>query len=153
MHMQNIVENIRRRISLPYLKQALGISPAIRLGPGHKPLMISIEPTSLCNLNCPFCLVGQQNSLESTAHDLLPRGLGHMEWDTFEKILRDAVDFGIKKMQLHFQGEPLLYARFPEMIERAKHFGLYTQVFTNGLPLTKRKVDQMSMDPVVLLVL
>ena len=110
-------------------------------GPGSQPKMISIEPTSRCNLNCPFCLVGQQNNLKSTEHDLLPRGIGDMDWDLYEKIVKDAVDFGINKIQLHFQGEPLLYQRFVDMIIEAKKHGLYTQAITNELPLTERKAD------------
>ena len=109
----------------------------------RKPRTLSIEPTSRCNLNCPFCLVGQQNSLPNTSHDLLPRGLGDMDWSLYEKILTDAVEFGIKKMQLHFQGEPLLYKRFPDMVKAAKAAGLFTQAFTNGLPLTKEKASRI----------
>ena len=66
-----------------------------------------------------------------------------LEWSLFEKIVKDAVEFGIEKLQLHFQGEPLLYKRFPEMIKKAKSASLITQAFTNGLPLTKRKADEI----------
>lgn len=110
-------------------------APVIR---GSRPKMLSVEVTNHCNLNCPFCLVGQQNSLPTVEHDLLRRGLGFMSLDLYEKILRDALDFGIGKIQLHFQGEPLLHKRFPEMVGRAKKRGFQTQVFTNGLPLTEK---------------
>ena len=95
-------------------------APRQKLGPGSKPKTLTIEPTARCNLNCPFCLVGQQNSLESTEHDLLPRSMGDMEWSLFEKIVVDAVNFGIEKLQLHFQGEPLLYKQFSDMVRVAK---------------------------------
>ena len=101
----------------------------------RRPRTLSIEPTSRCNLNCPFCLVGQQNSLPNTSHDLLPRGLGDMDWELFEKILGDAVEFGINKIQLHFQGEPLLYKRSADMVKAAKggplHSGLYERIASN----------------------
>ncbi len=109
----------------------------------RRPRTLSIEPTSRCNLNCPFCLVGQQNSLPSTSHEFLPRGLGDMDWELYEKILHDAVEFGITKIQLHFQGEPLLYKKFPEMVKAAKVAGLFTQAFTNGLPLTREKASRI----------
>lgn len=125
--------------TLSNLRKKLTPEPA--LGPGSRPTLLSIEPTSRCNLNCPFCLVGQQNNLESTEHDLLPRKLGDMEWSLYEKIVKDAVDFGIELIQLHFQGEPLLYKRFPDMVREAKRQGLKTQAFTNGLPLTPRKAE------------
>jgi len=133
-------EKVKRTLSNLLLNSS-NLEP--QLGPGTRPKMLSIEPTARCNLNCPFCLVGQQNSLESTEHDLLPRGMGDMEWGLFEKIVIDAVEFGIETLQLHFQGEPLLYKRFPEMVKVAKKAGLRAQAFTNGLPLTKDKADKI----------
>ncbi len=108
-----------------------------------RPRMLSVEPTSRCNLNCPFCLVGMQNSLPSTEHDLLPRGMGFMEMDLYRKIVHDAKAFGITKMQLHFQGEPLLHKGLPEMVRLAKQAGMFTQLFTNGLPLTPASADRL----------
>ena len=131
--LKKIVRNIVQPDSVPRQK----------LGPGSKPKMLSIEPTARCNLNCPFCLVGQQNSLKSTEHDLLPSGMGDMNWNLFEKIVVDAVNFGIETLQLHFQGEPLLCKRFSDMVRVAKEAGLRTQAFTNGLPLTERKADEI----------
>ena len=51
---------------------------------GKRPRMISVEVTSRCNLNCPFCLVGMQNQLASTVHDLLTRGLGTMDLPLYD---------------------------------------------------------------------
>lgn len=130
MNLQNISAPFSRLASLVSVKP-------------DRPQFLSIEPTSRCNLNCPFCLVGQQNNLPSTEHDLLPRGLGDMEWTLYEKLVKDAVAFGIKKLQLHFQGEPLMYRKFPDMVREAKKYGLWVQAFTNGLPLTKRKADEI----------
>jgi radical SAM protein with 4Fe4S-binding SPASM domain len=110
---------------------------------GKRPKMISVEVTSRCNLNCPFCLVGMQNQLASTEHDLLPRGLGTMEMDLYEKIVKDSVAFGIAKMQLHFQGEPLLHTKIHDMVALAKEAGLATQMFTNGLPLTDAMAERL----------
>ena len=105
--------------------------------------MLSVEVTSRCNLNCPFCLVGMQNQLASTEHDLLPRGLGTMELDLYGKIVDDAVAFGIEKMQLHFQGEPLLHKSIADMVRTVKARGLETQMFTNGLPLTEAMAERL----------
>lgn len=108
-----------------------------------RPRVLSVEPTSRCNLNCPFCLVGLQNTLPSTEHDLLPRGFGSMEMDLFEKICRDAKEFGIRRVQLHFQGEPLLHKQFPVMVRTVKAHDMKTNVFTNGLPLTEKMADRI----------
>lgn len=110
---------------------------------GQKPKLLSVEPTNNCNLNCPFCLVGLQNSLPSTAHDLLPRGFGFMDMDLFKKIARDAAAFGIETMQLHFQGEPLLHKKFPDMVKEARAQGLLTHIFTNGLPITENYAERI----------
>lgn len=109
----------------------------------QRPKMLLIEPTNRCNLNCPFCLVGLQNQLESAEHNLLPRDLGFMDFGLYEKIVRDAVEFGIDKMQLHFQGESLLHEQFPDMGRLAKQYRMSTQVFTNGLLLTEEYMDRI----------
>lgn len=108
-----------------------------------RPRVLSVEPTSRCNLNCPFCLVGLQNTLPDTSHNLLPRGFGNMEMDLFEKICLDAKDFGIKRMQLHFQGEPLLHTKFHEMARMVKAYGMKSNAFTNGLPITEKMADRI----------
>jgi MoaA/NifB/PqqE/SkfB family radical SAM enzyme len=131
-----IVKRLDRRLGTNLL------DPTRRIR-GRRPRMISVEVTSRCNLNCPFCLVGLQNQLPSTEHDLLPRGLGNMAWDLYRKIVEDSVAFGIGKMQLHFQGEPLLHKELPEMVALARTRGLATQMFTNGLPLTESLADRL----------
>ena len=143
---QNMLARVRqyvpdpvRRVLRPLIRRMLAQKSS--LVRGARPKMLSVEVTSRCNLNCPFCLVGLQNSLPSTEHDLLPRGLGNMEFGLYEKIARDAVEFGIENMQLHFQGEPLLHKQFPEMVRLAKRNGMRTNVFTNGLPLTEKMAD------------
>ena len=133
------------RDGLKKLDRALGtnlLDPKRRVR-GRRPKMLSVEATSRCNLNCPFCLVGLQNSLPSTEHDLLPRGLGTMTMELYGKIVEDAVAFGIEKMQLHFQGEPLLHTGIADMVRMAKARGLATNMFTNGLPLTEKLADRL----------
>ena len=110
---------------------------------GQRPEMIIVEPTNRCNLNCPFCLVGLQNQLGTAEHDKIPRGFGFMDFGLYEKIVQDAVDFGIHRMQLHFQGEALLHKQFPDMVGLAKQYGMSTQVFTNGLALTEEYIDRI----------
>jgi radical SAM protein with 4Fe4S-binding SPASM domain len=130
---------------LKQLDAALGtrlLDPKRRLR-GRKPRMLSVEVTSRCNLNCPFCLVGMQNQLASTEHDLLPRGLGTMEPALYGKIVEDAAAFGIEKMQLHFQGEPLLHKGIADMVALAKRRRMTTQMFTNGLPLTEALAERL----------
>src|SRR5690242_16062059 len=83
----------------------------------RKPTHVLLETTNRCNLNCPFCLVGQQNTLieehGSTAHDLMSRPFGMMSKDTFETAKKTLTQFGIRNVYLHFQGEPLLHRELP----------------------------------------
>jgi len=103
------------------------------------PVRMCIELTNRCNLNCPFCLVGQQNSKEFTAHDELERDMGGMNIDLCKKIIVDAKKFGIKEINLTFQGEPLMYKRkwFLELVKLCKNMELKSIVYTNGLLLDK----------------
>jgi radical SAM protein with 4Fe4S-binding SPASM domain len=131
-----VIVNLKNRIS-----RLLGRKPLDRVG--RRPETLVVEPTNRCNLNCPFCLVGLQNQLGSAEHSKIPRGFGFMDFGLYEKIVKDAVDFGTKKIQLHFQGESLLHKQFPEMIRLAKQYGMSTQVFTNGLLLTMEYIDSI----------
>ncbi|MBF0290229.1 MAG: SPASM domain-containing protein [SAR324 cluster bacterium] len=105
--------------------------------PPFKPTRICIELTNRCNLNCPFCLVGQQDLQESVAHDDLNRDTGGMDMDLCRKIIKEASQFGIQEIMLTFQGEPLMFKRqnFIELIKLARQHGLQPIVFTNGLLL------------------
>ena len=105
--------------------------------PTSIPVRMCIELTNRCNLNCPFCLVGQQNDKEITAHDELDRNMGGMDIDLCKKIILDAKKFGIKEINLTFQGEPLMYKRkwFLELVRLCKQEGLKSIVYTNGLLL------------------
>lgn len=100
-----------------------------------RPPRIAIELTNHCNLNCPFCLVGMQNELDSVEHDKLPRPLGLMDLALGEKILREAKDFGITEIMLTFQGEPLIHKQFVSFIKLCCKFNLTPVLFTNGLLL------------------
>ncbi len=119
--------------------------------PPTKPARICIELTNRCNLNCPFCLVGQQNLQESVAHDDLNREAGGMDMDLCRKIIADAKKFGIKEILLTFQGEPLMFKRqnFIELVKLSKANGLKTIVFTNGLlldPVFSRAIVKAGLD-------
>lgn len=98
-----------------------------------RPTMLSIEPTNFCNLNCPFCLVGLQNTQGSVAHSELMRPMGRMDMALYRKVIEDAWAFGIRDLQLHFQGEPLLHRALPEMVRIARARGLPVTIFTNGM--------------------
>ena len=133
---------LARRINRKLKRIVSDYNPIVKT----KPTRLYIELTNRCNLNCPFCLVGQQNLQESVAHSDLNRDSGGISMDLCRKIIKDAARFGIKELYLHFQGEPLMYRRrdFVELVKLSNAWGLKTGMFTNGLLLNKKKnVDEL----------
>lgn len=101
-----------------------------------KPTQVVLEATNSCNLNCPFCMAGMQNELVAkhgnAAHNLMTRPTGFMTEETFSTVQRELKDFGIKKVYLHFQGEPMLNKLTPEFAARLKGDHFEVGIFTNG---------------------
>ena len=108
--------------------------------PDSFPKRICIELTNRCNLNCPFCLVGQQNTKSSTEHDELDRDMGGMNYENCKKTIINAKQSGIKEVNFTFQGEPLMYKRkaFLDLIKICKKEGLRSIVYTNGFTFRSR---------------
>lgn len=113
-----------------------------------RPTQVVLEATNRCNLNCPFCLVGRQNALVpkhgNTSHDLMSRSLGAMSLETFEMARRQMKDFGIKKVYLHFQGEPFLNKLTPRFAAALKQDGFFVAVFTNGQIFTDAMIADIA---------
>ena len=113
-----------------------------------KPTQAIIETTNSCNLNCPFCLVGMQNELiekhGNTAHDLMSRKIGFMSEKTFETVHRELKNFGIKKVYLHFQGEPILNKFTPQFAYRLKQDNFEVGLFTNGQVFNDRNIAEIA---------
>lgn len=109
-----------------------------------RPVQVIIETTNRCNLNCPFCLVGMQNSLMTghgnVAHDLMTRPQGKMSPKTFQRVRAQLKAFGIKSALLHFQGEPFLNKDTPEFARQLKSDGFYVGVFTNGQAFSDKTI-------------
>ena len=92
-----------------------------------KPLSISIEPTTACNLSCPECPIGN-NSLK--------RNKGQIDIDLFKKTI-DSSKKHLLNIFLYFQGEPFLHKNIFEMISYANKKKVYTATSTNGHFLSK----------------
>ncbi|MFC1492525.1 radical SAM/SPASM domain-containing protein [candidate division KSB1 bacterium] len=97
------------------------------------PVVLSIEPTSLCNLKCPQCPTGME---------ALKRDSGYMNMDLYRSIL-DGLAKYITTIQLYFQGEPFMNKLLPEMITYAKSRNIYTITSTNGHFLTDENIGKI----------
>jgi len=93
---------------------------------------VIIEPTNLCNLRCLFC-----------TNPYSKREKGVMELKEFKHLIV-LLPKTIKKVTLHFAGEPFLNPNLPEMIQVLKRRGITVSLSTNGtLPFEayKKAID------------
>ena len=98
----------------------------------HKPSFIAVEPANYCMLRCPQCPVGIQGSEQHSTIDM----------PTFMKVIKQASRH-IHTVIFHFQGEPLLNDKLPEMIAIARRNRLFTMLSTNGLLMTHDLADRL----------
>ncbi|MEW6074060.1 MAG: radical SAM protein [Planctomycetota bacterium] len=92
--------------------------------PGDFPFRFAAEVTNHCNLSCTMC-----------PRETSGRGYGHMGFDLFASLARQAAD---RDMLFYPQGmgESLLHPRYVEMLQLIHDVGVrYTIVITNGTHL------------------
>ncbi len=115
----------------------------IRRGrPLPPPVLITVDPTNVCNFNCLWCNAAyirehRQNSLSAPAlrrlADFLPRwGEGHPDFPP-----------GVEAICVAGGGEPLLNPYTPEFIDRVTAHGVQVGLVTNGTRLLDA-VDALS---------
>ena len=99
----------------------------------NKPIRIWIEPTNACNLKCKLC----------------PQSLGGfpskgiMDLELMKKISSELRSIQPKLVTLHLSGEPLLHPDIPQLISIIKKEKLNTALSTNGLLMTKQKIEKI----------
>lgn len=87
-----------------------------------KPYILTIEPSSICNLRCPLCAVGAGR---------LSRTQGFLDLSIYQNVLDDLGDTLIELL-LFNQGEPFLHPQLLEMVKFAQAKRIYTTISTNG---------------------
>ncbi|MDI6853134.1 MAG: radical SAM protein [Deltaproteobacteria bacterium] len=102
-----------------------------RSRPLPPPVLVTVDPTNLCNLNCVWCNAAfiraqRHNSLSAEAlmhlADFLPRwGEGQTAWPP-----------GVEAVCVAGGGEPLLNPATAGFIDRLNHHGIQTGLVTNG---------------------
>lgn len=86
------------------------------------PVHITIEPTNLCNLQCPVC---------ETGGGVLKRPKGSMQFEVFRAII-DKISGRVNSILLYYMGEPFLNDDIYGMIRYAKEKKIYVTICTNG---------------------
>lgn len=104
-----------------------------------RPMNITLEPTSLCNLKCPVC---------ETGANLLGRKGQHMTEEQF-RIIIDKIGPHTNTLMFYFMGEPFLNKHAYEMIRYAKAAGIpWITTCTNGDPVNPEKLVDCGIDEV-----
>jgi radical SAM protein with 4Fe4S-binding SPASM domain len=104
-----------------------------------RPVNLTIEPTTFCNLECPVC--------ETGCHDL-QRPKKNMTLETFSAIT-DKIAPHINTMLFYFMGEPFINVHSYEMIAYAKSKGIpFITTCTNGDVVDPEKLVASGIDDV-----
>lgn len=97
-----------------------------------KPVSITIEPTTSCNLRCPQCISGLRDFTRPT---------GMLNFELFAKIL-DETEEELVWLILYFQGEPFLNKDFLKFVEYANQKKIYTATSSNAHYFTDEVAKQ-----------
>ena len=114
------------------------ITPAAAVTPdpnvcARGPIGLLAELTYRCPLQCPYC----SNPLEMTR----PKDeLTTAEW---QDVLRQAASIGV--LQIHLSGgEPCVRTDLEEILKTAVEVGLYTNLITSGVTLTRERLEGLA---------
>jgi radical SAM protein with 4Fe4S-binding SPASM domain len=87
-----------------------------------RPVYLTIEPTNICDLQCPVC---------ETGAGILKRAKGSMSFDNY-KIIIDKLGEHTNSLLFYFMGEPFLNKSAYDMISYAAKKGIFVSTCTNG---------------------
>ncbi len=96
------------------------------------PKLVSIECDNVCNLKCVMC-----------PYPDMSRPKVKMSMELFSKIVDNAVEVGIKELNLNVYNEPLLDSSIFDRITYAKSRGMRVGFSTNGTLLTEARAEQI----------
>ena len=107
--------------------------------PLSSPMILFVDPASICNFRCKFCPTGDRKLIKKTG-----RWQGIMDFELYKKIIDDLKDFDepLKVLRLYKEGEPLLNDRLADMIQYAKKSGKvkFLDTTTNGFLLDLERI-------------
>ena len=104
-----------------------------RSRPYGLPLAVLAEVTHRCPLQCPYC--SNPIAMEPSSNELSTQ-----DW---LRVIGELADLGV--LQIHFSGgEPTARRDLGQMIARATEVGLYTNLITSAVGLTRDKLAALS---------
>lgn len=103
--------------------------------------ILQIRPTSICNLNCPFCSTnsGPESKLHQTEYEV--------ELDYLLSWIKELCTFKGSGVEIHIDsvGEPFSYPKILDLIKECSKIPEVKTISiqTNGTLLTKEKIKQL----------
>lgn len=97
------------------------------------PFSMSVEPTNLCNLNCPECAAGNRS---------MTRKSGYISFNLYKKVIDQSYKY-LLNLFFYFQGEPFIYENIFEMIEYAVKKNIFSASSTNAHFLTPENAEKI----------
>jgi len=94
---------------------------AILAGKFLPPVVLHVYPTNYCNARCNFCIMKEEHEKKAK-----------LEKEVFQRLIRSAVDMGIKSIHISGGGEPTLY----DQLDIVRDFPGLKVLSTNGAYLT-----------------
>ena len=114
-------------------------TPLEKVIPLSTPMILFVDPASICNFKCKFCPTGNPELIKNSG-----RWQGLMAFDLYKKIIDDLKDFEepLKVLRLYKEGEPFLNKQLADMIRYAKKSGMvqYIDTTTNGSRLQPEQI-------------
>ena len=114
-------------------------TPLQNVIPLATPFVLFVDPVNACNFRCTFCPTGDPDLIKSTG-----RWQGRLDFELYKKVIDDLSEFDrpLKVLRLYKEGEPLLHARFADMVRYARESGVveYIDTTTNGFLLTQERI-------------
>ncbi len=101
------------------------------------PAHIRIKPTNRCNHDCWYCAYRRDSLQLGDDMDLADS----IPTDKMFEIIDDIIAMGVKAVTFSGGGEPTLYKRLPECVERLAMGGVRVATLTNGSNLKGRVAE------------
>ena len=107
------------------------MAPSPGSGSALRPFGLLAELTDRCPLHCPYC-----------SNPTRPAEGEELRTDEWQRGFGEAAELGV--LHLHLSGrEPLLRPDLPELVRAAREAGLYTNLLTSGVGLTRPTAERL----------
>lgn len=101
----------------------------------NKMLLIDIETSNKCNLNCQYCFRDVYGTKEALEKELpLAKRL---------ELIKQACDLGSETIKITGAGEPFADKDIWPMIDYANSLGMWVMIFTNGSLITQEVAERL----------